>query len=115
MMLTTGPLGYIVVTTPAGRYSVPETWAERRMPTLLELAQFLAGKGESVGFLEGLLNAMNLATGEDREALAAAFPRVWFALCAWQTCVPLVPVRDAHGPTMRQLAERINLSEGDRG
>lgn len=111
-MLSTGPYGTIIVTTKVGEYRVPERWADRRMPTLRELAQFCADKQHDAAFLAPLLHCMVLATSADQRKLIDVYPRIYQALEAWQSCTPLVPVEDAHGPTMRQLAERI--AEGEK-
>jgi len=114
---STGPGGRLFAATAYGTYSIPEAWAERRIPTLDRLAEFLAGVSMATGHratrhVLRLLQQMCAADPTERARLRETFPREDAALYHWQGLSPLLPVEDAHGPTMRQLLDSLNDSSG---
>lgn len=110
MNFSTGPGGHLYGHNADGSYSIPENWADRRVSTLRELAQFLAPKAEAAAWYYRLLGLMVDGDAEDREPIIRAYPREWEALLCWQRMTPLVPATDAHGPTMRALLNALDES-----
>lgn len=106
---STGPNGRIFATTPYGLYSIPEGWADRHMPTLSALCDFLVtGASSEWGLTIARLHQLADADPEQREVLRELHLREDAALYHWQNTPAAYPIKDAHGPTMRQLLDALN-------